>query len=79
MYPCPCCGYLTMEQPPPGSYDICPGCYWEDDPAQCADEEYAGGANAVCLREARENVARFGAVEPHFKDMVRPPLPSEIP
>lgn len=30
-YPCPCCGHLVFEDPP-GSYEICPVCFWEDEP-----------------------------------------------
>ncbi len=32
-YPCPCCGYLVFTEPP-GSYTICPICFWEDDISQ---------------------------------------------
>lgn len=32
-YPCPCCGYLVFDEPP-GSYDICSVCGWEDDLSQ---------------------------------------------
>ena len=32
-YPCPCCVYL-MFGAPPGSYDICKICFWEDDLSQ---------------------------------------------
>ena len=36
-FPCPCCGYLTMGEPPPGSLVICPVCGWEDDAVQYDD------------------------------------------
>ena len=32
-YPCPGCGYLVFDEPP-GSYEICPICFGEDDLAQ---------------------------------------------
>jgi hypothetical protein len=40
---CPCCEYLTLEDEP-GHFDICPVCFWEDDPIQRDDIEYDGGA-----------------------------------
>lgn len=30
-YTCPCCGYKTFDIKPPGTVDICPVCYWQDD------------------------------------------------
>ncbi len=26
-FPCPCCGFLTLPEEPPGTYDICPVCF----------------------------------------------------
>lgn len=53
MYPCPVCGYLSFREPP-GSYDVCMVCGWEDDALQL---EYAttlaGGANATTLVDAQ--------------------------
>lgn len=46
-YPCPCCGYLTITDEPPGTFEICPVCNWEDDEVQYYDENYEGGANSV--------------------------------
>lgn len=59
-FACVCCGLLTLDERPPGTWLICPGCGWEDDPAQCGDPDLRGGANAVSLREGRENYARHG-------------------
>ncbi|WP_442944423.1 CPCC family cysteine-rich protein [Nostoc sp.] len=28
LYPCPCCGYKTLNIKPPGTYLICPICFW---------------------------------------------------
>lgn len=78
-YPCPCCGYFTLTEPPIGSYEICPVCFWEDDPVQNADPEFSGGANNPSLNEARQNFARFGAMEERFKENVRPPHEDELP
>lgn len=65
---CPCCGYDTLNEKPPGSYDICSICYWEDDPIQFDDPSYEGGANRVSLVQGQMNFEMFGACE---KDMVK--------
>src|SRR5581483_11595042 len=70
-YPCPCCGYLTLSEEPPGTFEVCPVCYWEDDLAQFKDPTYAGGANNVSLQEARRNFHQFGAMSAEFVDNVR--------
>lgn len=77
-FPCPCCGFLTLEEEPPGTHDICPVCYWEDDLVQFKDPTY-WGANSVTLQEARQNFLRFGASEERFKSFVRSPFPIEFP
>ena len=77
--PCPVCACLTLSVRPPGSHDICPVCFWEDDPVQADDPDYAGGANAASLIEARANYAAFGASDTRLREHVRPPLPEEIP
>ena len=41
-YKCPCCGFYTFDEKPDGNYDICPVCFWEDDPIQAEDIEYEG-------------------------------------
>jgi hypothetical protein len=72
-YPCPCCGYLIFGEPP-GSYAICPICFWEDDALQL---EFANtldvGANQTTLIEAQRNYASHGACEPSFVSNVRLP------
>lgn len=60
-FPCPCCGHLTLEEKPPGTYEICRVCGWEDDSVQFHDVDYRGGANAESLREARENYSKYGS------------------
>src|SRR5437588_8116600 len=69
---CPCCGFYTLDQPH-GSYDICPVCFWEDDPVQFRDPAYRGGANRVSLEEARRNFRAYGATDGDVSDYVRPP------
>jgi Cysteine-rich CPCC len=52
-YACPACGFLTLREPPPGSYEICAICGWEDDAVQFEDPNYRGGANQPSLNEWR--------------------------
>ncbi len=78
-YRCRCCGYRTLEHLAEGTYELCPVCYWEDDPVQAEDENRQGGANGVSLKEARENFKKYGAIEERFKDNVRPPHEDEKP
>jgi hypothetical protein len=78
-YACPCCGYLTLEEPQRDNYEICPVCFWEDDPVQLRDADYEGGANVPSLNEARRTFAAIGVSEERFRRNVRPPRPDEIP
>jgi hypothetical protein len=74
-YPCPCCGYLVFGAPP-GSYAICPICFWEDDRSQLRFV-HTTGANHVSLVEGQRNYLAFGACEERGKAYVRLPLPEE--
>jgi hypothetical protein len=47
-YPCPACGFLVFTEPP-GSYDVCAVCGWEDDGIQLEAPGYTGGANGLSL------------------------------
>ena len=47
-YPCPACGFLAFGEPP-GSYEICSVCGWEDDHVQLRFPGMAGGANKASL------------------------------
>ncbi len=69
--PCPYCGYYILNETP-GSYEICEICFWEDDFEQFKDPTYAGGANAVSLKEAQKNFEKFGCCEKHLIKHVRP-------
>lgn len=53
-YKCPCCENETLLEPPPGTYQICPICHWEDDDAQFMNPDYRGGANKRSLNEAKK-------------------------
>lgn len=72
-YTCPCCGYKTLDEEPPGTYDICAICFWEDDPIQFEDPDYEGGANRPSLKTAQKNVQLFGACEKRILEHVRKP------
>jgi len=75
-YPCPCCGHLVFVEPP-GSYDICNVCFWEDDNIQLRWPDYEGGANGPSLIESQQNFAAQGAMEQRFLGLVRPPAEDE--
>lgn len=75
---CPCCGYRTLTAP--GTSEICPVCFWEDDGQGDSDAEVVrGGPNGdLSLSEARENFRRFGASDPRSVASVRKPRPGEF-
>jgi hypothetical protein len=77
-FACQCCGFLTLEEPPDGSYEICDVCFWENNDVQFRDPNWMG-ANRVSLNEARANFAKFGACEDGCEAFVRPPFPEEYP
>lgn len=72
-YTCPCCGYKTLDEEPPGTFDICEICFWEDDSIQFEDPDYEGGANVPSLRQAQKNYLAFGAYDKHCLKFVRKP------
>ena len=48
---CPVCGkYIFKEE---NDFDICDVCGWENDGIQYRDRNFAGGANELCVNEAR--------------------------
>ncbi len=52
LFTCPCCGFKTLKEKPPGTFEICRVCGWEDDNLQFADPDYSAGANnGLSLRE----------------------------
>ena len=78
-FACPCCGYLTLQEEPPGTYAICPVCGWEDDDVQARNPEYDVGANAISVNEARANFERFRAKDRAHIKLARPPQPCGYP
>lgn len=75
-YPCPRCGHLTLGEPP-GSYEICPVCFWEEDAVQLRWPTYEGGANRPNLIESQRAYAEQGAMEHRFTGLVRRPTDPE--
>ncbi len=61
MYFCPCCGYRVLYEQPPGTYLVCPICFWEDTEATWE------------LRRAQLNFTNFGVCDLQWLKQVRPP------
>lgn len=72
-YPCPCCGYTTLGAPPPGTYLVCPVCFWEDLPV----EQSSPRGYCHALREAQRTFLATGACLAQYVHMVRPPSEDE--
>jgi hypothetical protein len=70
---------LTLPEPPPGTFFICPVCFWEDDAVQFDDPGCAGGANHVSLDQARANFRSFGASSEACRGDIREPAQGERP
>jgi Cysteine-rich CPCC len=76
LYTCPCCGYLVHTEPP-GSDNICPICFWQDDAIDLWLFEQPNGPNKVSLIQGQKNFATFGVSEVRLREYVRAPLPNE--
>ncbi|MBA2497402.1 MAG: hypothetical protein H0V33_09975 [Acidimicrobiia bacterium] len=50
-FPCPCCGHVVFEEEP-GSDEICPVCFWQDDIANRRGRD-AGTARLGTTRPGR--------------------------
>jgi hypothetical protein len=57
LFTCPACGFFTFDEPP-GSYDICRICGWEDDHVQLRFPLLQGGANGQSLMEYQINILK---------------------
>ena len=77
-YTCPCCGYKTLDEEPPDTFDICKIYFWEDDGVQFDDLDYEGGANTRSLRQAQKNYTIFGACEERCIEFVRTPSETDV-
>src|ERR1700730_12529328 len=58
-YPCMCCGYRTLSEPP-SSDEFCVVCRWEDDVYQLRWPNRQGGAIPTSLIDAQRNVLAHG-------------------
>jgi len=76
-YPCPCCGYKTLDSPS-GHYQICHICFWEDCPFQNEHVDDDGGPNMVSLRQAQKNFDEFGACERDMLKYTSKPSKSDV-
>ncbi|WBW98369.1 CPCC family cysteine-rich protein [Oceanirhabdus sp. W0125-5] len=69
MKTCLCCGYKTLASE---MHDICPICYWQDDPISWGNADYEGGVNGdISLRQAQKNFMKFGTCDKESIDSVR--------
>ncbi len=75
LLPCPCCGHRTL--PELGQYELCPVCFWEDDPNQPEHPDSASGANGKPLVDSQQAYLRIGAMDELFLPKVRLAHPSE--
>ena len=67
-HPCPCCGYRTIDYPPPGTHEICPVCDWQDDDVQARDPWFAAGPNrGQSLYQRRAAFAKMISNDPARK------------
>ena len=64
-YPCPCCGHCVLDDMP-GSYEICPVCFWDDDAVQ-----FRWPTTRVSLIEAQRNYQEFSACDQHGRKHVQ--------
>lgn len=58
----------------PGSHQVCPICYWEDNLVQLRFPNMPGAANVVSLVSGQRNFQSFGAADRRFVDKVREPM-----
>jgi len=61
---------------PPGSYDICKICFWEDDISQLRFPRTTG-ANRVSLIDGQKNFREFGACERRVLQSARAVSPAD--
>lgn len=77
-FKCACCGFHTLIHQEPLFFEVCPVCYWENDPIQNDDSDYTGAANQISLNEAIKNYKIFGACQEKYSNLVREPHLDEL-
>ena len=75
---CLCCGSRTLHTP--GTFELCPVCWWQDDGQDETDADVVrGGPNGLLsLTAARANFLALGACDPQFRTRVRAASASEL-
>lgn len=78
-HPCPCCDFLTLSEPPSGTFQLCPVCWWEDDNIQFATwTTRAAQTHRACAKRARACSAAASASHAS-SNMPARQLPDEMP
>lgn len=63
MYPCSCCGNMTLPVPADRALAfICPICNWENDVFTKSDDEPSDENRGISLKEASKNYALYGNI-----------------
>lgn len=74
VYPCPCCGYITLPVPREEAIAyICPVCFWENDIFIKTDDEPSDENHGMTLNQGRKNYKLFGACTEKMLAYVRKP------
>ena len=78
---CPCCGCYPYKNYDEAFFQICPICFWQFEEVS-HDKSYQafGGANGMLsLDRARKSYKKHGVAKLKHKELVREPLPEELP
>ncbi|WP_142533941.1 CPCC family cysteine-rich protein [Saccharicrinis carchari] len=70
---CPCCGYNSFDPKKRLELEICPICFWEDDPLQFNDPHLEFSGNLVSLSQAQQNYTHSGASHEDMKRYCQKP------
>lgn len=76
---CEVCGYYTLFRNSAEHSEVCPVCYWEDDPLHAKDHRCQGSCNGQTMEEAQTNYSKVGACCIAELPYVRFPLAEEFP